>query len=809
MPLLNGLNEPQKTAVQHVNGPLLILAGAGSGKTRVMTHRIAHLIDTLHVYPYRILAVTFTNKAAFEMKERVHALLQLQDRSFQPFISTFHALGASILRRHAPLLGLTRDFSIFDTSDQLSLAKKTLVLLGQESTSKLARQHLSFVDSQKNNGLDPNSAMEEAHSYLSEQMAVFYRVYQEQLKKNNAVDFGDLINLPLTLIRSHPELASYYAQRWEFVMVDEFQDTNHPQMELLKLFSQDHQNLAVVGDDDQSIYSWRGASVKHILSFKKLFPAASVVKLEQNYRSTKTIVEAAHNIISFNLERHDKRLWTDNPQGEHINVFYAEDDYCEAQWVCDTISQLHDEGTSYQDIAILYRTNAQSRAFEQACLQERIPYQLVGGLSFFDREEIKDLLAYLKLAINPKSVIDLERVINKPRRGIGKATFAKISLLDQLPMVQGAFDGLEIAFGHDFHHPAYNHPDLELIRSIKGAAKNGLRQFVGVIQNIQAKLTDQVPLSQLLQELVAEIHYDQYLESFDKTQSDSKQRNIEELVNAIAEFQDQLDPIQVLPLGGDNPDAIPTDIEVRTSDVLRLFLEHSALMSNHSSADDNGITMMTVHASKGLEFDTVFIGGLEDELFPLRYRSETEREDSESFQEERRLAYVALTRAKTRLFLSAASRRRTYGEYKHCVPSPFLDDIDPQWINVVSLDPEAPYPSQGSSSQSADQLTKSKQRSQPDFNFDQTLPEVDDSFYSQVNQFDEAPKPKFTSRSTTKRRSRNNSDRLSKGVTIVHPEFGVGKVTDISGSGDDAVLTIFFPLHGNKKIIRRFLRILG
>ena len=811
---LDALNPPQREAVIHRDGPLLVLAGAGSGKTRVLTHRIAYLIEVHGVPPSAIAAVTFTNRAAAEMRERVDQLVDDDHAASQIHISTFHSMGARLLRRYARKLGLDWHFSIYDTSDQRRLIKNLLDQQGLDKRRGEVRQRQAFIDRQKNRGHTPRQVLEAAHGPGEEADANFYRDYQKALRRADAADFGDLIVQPLVLFRDHPHIARQLSHQWKYLLVDEFQDTNPAQYELLEHLTSTHNNLCVVGDDDQSIYRWRGADATHILEFDRAFDAVETVKLEQNYRSTSTILDAANDIIAKNEWRHPKELWTERPEGEAITVFTGQDDREEAAFVVEQIFDDLRRGADPQDFAIFYRTNAQSRLFEEQLRQWGVTYRIVGGLSFYDREEIKDLLAYLRAALNPADDIATARIINTPRRGVGNTTVDKLRAaagLDGVDHLQGALRlrHREEAPQHDlFSAPIASSPEVDEVRSLSGVSRRGLEQFEDILQATRDDLLECDSLMDVLNRLIQRIEYNAHLDKEGPEKARERREHIGELLNALGDFEsdikteEQLSQLREL-LPDDSSDPL---LEAEPALLLRAFLDRSALVASPQEEPDlSAVTLMTVHGSKGLEFDTVFAVGLEEGLFPsLR----GEGEDPEELAEERRLAYVALTRAKNRLFLTNAQRRRRYGQYKSTRPSRFLLDIDPDRLHISSQSDArrldyGSSPSRRSSSRGQSSSQDSYQR--PSWSYDQSSPADDDQSFNQAPPDDWGLVDPDDGRASADA----SSPKVAPGTTVSHSRFGIGEVLAVSGDGDKARLTIDFPTVGEKKVIRKFLKILG
>jgi len=720
------LNPPQQEAVQHGDGPLLILAGAGSGKTRVITHRIAYLIRACGILPEQILAVTFTNKAAEEMRERVHQLLGTSGLPI--WLSTFHAACARLLRREADALRLSPQFVIYDTADQLSLLKQCAqeLKIDQELYAPQAiRRRISAL---KNDLIDADTFLRDAGDFgLDEVVARAYPLYQRALRDNAAVDFDDLLMLAVQLFRRHPDILERYQHRWRYIMVDEYQDTNMAQYHLLHLLAAKHRNLCVVGDDDQSVYRFRGANVRNILNFERDYPDAKVIKLEQNYRSTATILDAATAVVAKNPGRKDKTLWTDNARGIPIGYFCAQDEVHEAETICQNIAGLHrTERLPYRHFAVFYRTNAQSRVLEDGLRRAGIPYQVVGGLRFYDRQEIKDALAYLRLLVNPRDTLSLRRIINVPRRGIGQTTWSKIEALAAARGVSG-LEALELALATDLVH--------------KGTLSK-LQAFHELLHGLRND-APHMGVADITREVLTRTGYDAQLKMEHTPEAQTRLENLSELVNAADEFDRHM------------PGAS-----------LQEFLEHTALISDQDSlADDSGtVVLMTLHASKGLEFPVVFIAGMENGLFP-HSRS---FDEPAQMEEERRLCYVGITRAETRLFLTSAARRRIYGVEQSHPPSLFLVDIPAVCI-------------QDYSAQSV--LTASRQP------WSTLTPEA-------------APAQPVTAAAV--RSAAASAPAYTVGTRVFHQHFGRGVVQKREGDGEQLKLTVDFRNHGVKKLLAKF-----
>jgi len=629
------LNEPQQEAVRSVDGPLLILAGAGSGKTRVLTRRIAHLIGNCVVHPSRILAMTFTNKAAGEIRERVEELLNRSARGL--WMGTFHSICARFLRIEANSAGLEQNFSIYDTSDQLAVIRKAIKEAGLSDKDYPPKQIRGRISSEKNRMASPDAVEKRAFGFYDQQIATIYRAYQKELNDNNAVDFDDLLMRTVTTLRDNEEVLQKYQDRFDYILIDEYQDTNRPQYLLAKCLAERHQNICVVGDDDQSIYAWRGADIRNILDFEKDYPSTTTIRLEQNYRSTQVILDAGNAVISHNQGRKGKELWSDRCGGELIRLRRTLDEKDEARWVCQVAKELKAGGeTPYGETAVLYRTNAQSRALEEHLVRSNIPYVIVGDVKFYERKEIKDLLAYLRLIDNPLDSVSLARTINTPKRGIGKTSFDR--LLDF-----AAREGM-------VPYAALGTSDR--IETISSRAVKKMKAFHGMIEAFRQE-ADSTPADKLAVHIIKQTQFLQSLGPYGQSDSESRRDNVQELITNIQAFVER----------AENP-------------TVSEFLREVSLMTDVDAWDDDSdaLTLMTMHSAKGLEFKAVVICGMEDGLFPI-IRSAEDLDDDASLEEERRLFYVGITRAMDRLFLSYTRERRRYGGLVSSKPSRFLSEI--------------------------------------------------------------------------------------------------------------------------------------
>lgn len=745
---LNGLNPAQREAACHTEGPLLALAGAGSGKTRVITHRIAHLIANGVTRADRILGVTFTNKAAGEMKERVIKLLGEAGRFV--WLSTFHSFCARQLRLHADRLGFKRDFTIYDSADSLALLKRIIKDLGLPENQPSPGLAQNAISNAKDRLIGPEPYLEAADDFVVQSIARVYENYQKQLKKNNAFDFDDLLFAMVTLLETFPDILSLYNNQYQYLLVDEYQDTNHAQYRLVKLLAGQRKNICVVGDDDQSIYGWRGADISNILNFEDDFPGCKVVKLEQNYRSTRVILEAAHAVISKNISRKDKKLFTETAGGDNITLLMCGDDRDESGIIASKIRYAVSQDKSPADFAVMYRTHAQSRSLEDALRDSGIPYIIVGGTKFYERKEIKDIIAYLRLLINPDDTESLLRIINVPRRGVGKTSvdkIAKASLAENI----SAFEILA-------------RPE---IADIGGKAGEELRRLYENLAGLAAKV-DKIPPDDLAKQLIDKIGYIDMLKAEDSPEADVRIENVLELINAIASFmiRNQEEP-------DDERDA-----------GLRGFLEEVALISEIDTWNDRekATVLMTFHAAKGLEFDTVFLTGMEQGLFPL-IRDNTIHSLAREMEEERRLCYVGITRAKKKLYLSMAGFRRRYDGPNITMPSCFLSDIPEDLLEVEQINyygngmAHMVAPNYQNGHDGGNRAKKSKAR-------------------QELNDYDDNPP--------------DDDDVLRVGMVVSHNKFGIGKIVGKEGYGENMMLTIQFKT-SVKKIMPKYatLEVLG
>ena len=792
MSIYDTLNEPQREAVYHTDGPLLILAGAGSGKTRVLTHRIAYLIEEKGVNPWNILAITFTNKAAGEMRQRVDSLVGFGSESI--WVSTFHSMCVRILRRHIDRLGYDNRFTIYDTDDQKTLMKEVIRKLDFDPKRYKERALLSVISSAKNEMILPNEfELNAGGDFGQQQMAKVYREYEAQLKSNNALDFDDLLVKTVQLFDTQPDVLENYQERFHYIMVDEYQDTNTVQFKLVSLLAGKYRNLCVVGDDDQSIYKFRGANIRNILDFEKEFTDARVIKLEQNYRSTENILNAANGVIHNNKGRKDKTLWTDNGEGEKISLRQFDTGYDEAEFVAEDIKESVREGASYNDSAILYRTNAQSRLFEEKFIAMNIPYKIVGGINFYARREIKDILAYLKTIDNGQDDLAVRRIINVPKRGIGLTTINRI---------QESASSRGISF-----YEALLAPEL-----IAGAGRSAskLDSFAALIEYFKGQ-AEQESLTDLLNEIIEKTGYVESLGTEDPVDAETRIQNIDELVSKAAAYEeDCADRDEAATLSG--------------------FLEEVALVADIDSLDEDQdyVVLMTLHSAKGLEFPRVYLAGMEDGLFPS-YMTVT-GDDPEELEEERRLCYVGITRAEQKLTLTCARRRMVRGETQYNKMSRFVREIPMELLEtgdgksgrfggaaVGSLsdfggdddslvwNPEEEEVSFGGKTSGSDKYGNSTYANAKKAFRAQAY----GGMYSGNTGGGAGNKPGFAGLQKGSQLSAGKGGKLSYGVgdRVRHVKFGEGTVLDIKEGGRDHEVTVEFDGAGVRKMFAMFAKL--
>ena len=764
MSLLDALNEPQRQAVMATDGPLLILAGAGSGKTRVLTHRTAYLIEECGVNPYNIMAITFTNKAAGEMRERIDQMVGYGSESI--WVCTFHSTCVRILRRYIDRLGFGTNFTIYDSDDQKTLMKDVCKRLEIDTKMYKEKMFLSAISSAKDELIDPiEFETRAAGDYVKRKQAQVYREYQQALKQNNALDFDDLIMKTVELFKLDKEVLASYQDRFRYIMVDEYQDTNTAQFELIRLLALKYQNLCVVGDDDQSIYKFRGANIYNILNFEHHFPDATVIKLEQNYRSTQNILDAANAVIANNQGRKEKRLWTDNGAGDKITFEQLDTAAEEADFVARDIARRVRKGEyQYKDCAILYRTNAQSRLFEERFITANIPYKIFGGVNFYARKEVKDLLAYLKTIDNGQDDLAVRRIINIPKRGIGAASINKVALYAQEQ---------EISF-YDALCVAEQVPGLG-----KAAAK--IRPFVLFIQSMKAK-AKLLSVADLLQEVIETTGYVRELEAEGTDEAEARIENIDELISKAVDYAE----------GEEAP-------------TLNGFLENVALVADIDSFDENSdyVVLMTLHSAKGLEFPNVYLAGLEDGLFPS-YMSITSDNSQAEIEEERRLAYVGITRAKKNLTITSARVRMVRGQTQYGKVSRFVREIPPELLSGKIYEPKT---KEEPIEQSTFQKARKAFRTVPSYGGSGYGKEVGEGYGSTFHS-SKATKPVYT-KVENQRDFGSVGGALSYqvGDRVRHIKFGDGEVMAIVSGGRDYEVTVDFDKAGTKKMFTSFAKL--
>lgn len=766
MSLLDALNEPQRQAVMATDGPLLILAGAGSGKTRVLTHRTAYLIEECGVNPYNIMAITFTNKAAGEMRERIDQMVGYGSESI--WVCTFHSTCVRILRRYIDRLGFGTNFTIYDSDDQKTLMKDICKRLEIDTKMYKEKMFLSAISSAKDELIDPiEFETRAAGDYVKRKQAQVYREYQQALKQNNALDFDDLIMKTVELFKLDKEVLASYQDRFRYIMVDEYQDTNTAQFELIRLLALKYQNLCVVGDDDQSIYKFRGANIYNILNFEHHFPDATVIKLEQNYRSTQNILDAANAVIANNQGRKEKRLWTDNGAGDKITFEQLDTAAEEADFVARDIARRVRKGEyQYKDCAILYRTNAQSRLFEERFITANIPYKIFGGVNFYARKEVKDLLAYLKTIDNGQDDLAVRRIINIPKRGIGAASINKVALYAQEQ---------EISF-YDALCVAEQVPGLG-----KAAAK--IRPFVLFIQSMKAK-AKLLSVADLLQEVIETTGYVRELEAEGTDEAEARIENIDELISKAVDYAE----------GEEAP-------------TLNGFLENVALVADIDSFDENSdyVVLMTLHSAKGLEFPNVYLAGLEDGLFPS-YMSITSDNSQAEIEEERRLAYVGITRAKKNLTITSARVRMVRGQTQYGKVSRFVREIPPELLSGKIYEPKT---KEEPIEQSTFQKARKAFRTVPSYGGSGYGKEVGvGEGYGSTFHSSKATKPVYT-KVENQRDFGSAGGALSYqvGDRVRHIKFGDGEVMAIVSGGRDYEVTVDFDKVGTKKMFASFAKL--
>jgi DNA helicase-2/ATP-dependent DNA helicase PcrA len=806
MDFLSSLNPEQQIAVQHTEGPLLILAGAGSGKTRVIAHRIAYLIAEKGVAPWNILAVTFTNKAAEEMRLRVQRLLREQELSSAPPVSTFHSLCVRILRQDIEKLNdtYTRRFTIYDQDDSQRLIKNCIKDLGYDEKHLGVRATQSAISSAKNRGEDVDAFAARA-DYVDERraaMARVYKLYEERLHANNALDFDDLMIKAVRLLRDVPEVREKYNNKFQYILVDEYQDTNSLQFALIGLLTEKRQNIAVVGDEDQSIYKWRGADITNILNFEKHFANTKTIRLEQNYRSTQTILDVAGAVVKHNVERKGKNLWTSNPKGERVRYYQAFDADAEARWVASKIVEHRREDYEVR-AAVLYRTNSQSRVFEEAMRRAGLAYNIVGGFSFYERMEVRDIIAYLKLALNPNDSIALQRVINSPPRGIGKQTVDELSrrandfqlsvweTIAQVIKTPGNLSMRALTALRGFRRIILR------LSEMAGVAQDPASEDGNNPQETHNSTNSDALVSDIVKAAILDTGYEYALKGEKTDEAEARLENLQELVNAAVDYDDN-------------------GIEG-----LREFIDHSALVSDQDQYKrDAPVTLMTAHSAKGLEFPIVFIAGLEDGLFP-HSRSAT---DPAEMEEERRLCYVAMTRAEKFLYVTHAMKRRVYGEELASEPSQFLNEMPLELMEDLSLGKSWLSFARGSTTIEYEQGEYRKEKKKYAGKTYDSVDSIAEFFKQRASQLgntgggfqaakeqrarDAAPPVRKSSSRIQSPTSDNQpataASEFVPGSYVKHAKYGRGLVLRREGAGDSLKLTVTFPGYGQKKLLQRY-----
>ena len=733
---LEDLNRNQQEAVTRTEGPLLVLAGAGSGKTRVITYRIAYLLQERKIPPYAILAVTFTNKAAGEMRERVIGLVGREGRAV--WISTFHSACVRILRQHVEKLGVSPHFSIFDDNDSTRVIKEVLGEMNIDARILPPRRVSYLISRAKSALIEPDHMAEqgEVHrDHLMDKIILAYRMYEERLRNSQALDFDDLLFFTWRLFEEKPEVLSSYENLLHYILVDEYQDTNHAQYQIIRQLSARRRNLCVVGDDDQSIYRWRGADITNILDFEKDFPEAVVVTLGENYRSTGNILSAASCLIAYNTGRKEKELLAIRPEGQKVSVYAAMDERDEGDFIAASILDLmRHENFRHRDFAVFYRINAQSRAIEDTFLRMNLPYTIVGGVRFYDRKEIRDIIAYLRLILNPADWGSFERILNAPARGVGKTSLAKIR--------KAATGGLA---PEEATQAALKSGD------VKGKAARGAGDLLEALVILREKLTLGAPLDEFVVAVLEETGYLGALQAQATDEARNRVENIHEFLVVVDDF-----------LSGE------LDGEAESFQTLAAFLDQISLVSDIDGLKEEGssVTLMTLHTAKGLEFPVVFLAGMEEDLLP-HYRAQGEPAEME---EERRLCYVGMTRARERLFLTMARRRRLFGQYDNTSPSRFFTELPPENVELHS---DAVYPVPGISNALTSITAQTEEK-------------------MAIGDFTYVPEP------------REGEDSLLPGMQVRHPMFGTGQVMMVEGAGAEARITVYFPRGGKKKLIAKY-----
>ena len=751
--LIEGLNDKQKEAVLATEGPCLVIAGAGSGKTKVLTHKIAYLISEKNVKPYNILAITFTNKAASEMKQRVEKIVG--DVAQEMWMGTFHSICVRILRRFIDRIGFDTSFLIFDTSDQKTVVKECLKALNIDDKTFSDRSVLSEISNAKNEMLTPKAYQAKySGEFRKEKIGQVYELYQKRLRENNAIDFDDIINYTIDILSENPDVLQYYTEKFKYVLVDEYQDTNKAQFTLVTILASRYGNITVVGDNDQGIYSFRGADISNILNFEKDFPGTKIIKLEQNYRCTGNILKAANAVIKHNENKYEKKLWTENEEGSLPCLYQAEDEYDEANYVVRQIEHLKtEEYLKPKDFVILYRMNAQSRAIEDILRRENIPYKIVGGLKFYERKEIKDTIAYLRLIHNTSDNLSLKRIINEPKRGIGKTSLDKIQEISDRT-------------GTSMYEIIKHAEEFDLNR-----VKANAEEFINLIEELRLK-KQELSISELLKEVLNKSGYTRALELENTVEAETRMQNLGEFLTVAIEFEEE---------SADN--------------TLPEFLESITLSSDvdEMQDEDNTVTLMTLHSAKGLEFPVVFLVGMEEGIFP-GYKSIGEPKELE---EERRLFYVGITRAKQFLHLTCAKHRTIFGSTSYNAVSRFIKEIPDNLLDgVVNNDQEEKFNDMSYNWEYGKTLAGKVTT----YKFDEAKNEI-----KQKSTYQFRTAESFLS-SLSQKQANSGVDitKYKEGMRIYHKKFGEGIIQKIEAEGDDYKLDIQFDKSGHKRLMAKF-----
>ena len=755
--ILEGLNDKQYEAVINTDGPCLVIAGAGSGKTKVLTHKIAYLLNEKNIKPWNVLAITFTNKAANEMKSRVETLVG--EAAKEIWMGTFHSICVKILRNFIDIIGYEKSFIIFDTSDQKTLVKECLKSLEIDDKMFTDRAVLSEISNAKNEMLEPvQYAMRAGGDYRKEKIARVYAMYQQKLKENNAVDFDDIINLTIKILAENPDVLEYYNDKFKYILVDEYQDTNKSQFTLVTMLAAKYGNITVVGDNDQGIYSFRGADISNILNFEKDFPGTKIIKLEQNYRCTGNILNAANAVIKNNVVKYEKKLWTENDIGELPNFFCGDNEYDEATYVVEQINRLRrEEYLKYSDFSVLYRMNAQSRAIEDILRREDIPYKIIGGLKFYERKEIKDIIAYLRLIYNPSDNLSLKRIINEPKRGVGKTSIDNISKLS-------------------------DSSNISMYEIIKNAADFGLnrvfvntRDFVEQMEYLMAK-KDELKISELIKETLNKTGYTKALENENSVEAETRIQNLEEFLTVAMEFEEE-----------------------SAENSLGEFLEGITLSSDIDGMEDeeDSVTLMTLHSAKGLEFPVVFLVGMEEGIFP-GYKSIGEPKELE---EERRLCYVGITRARQYLFLTCAKQRTIFGSTTYNAASRFIEEIPKEYLQGY----EDTFKDNDSYSDSSYKWEYGKSSKVTTYKMnDMTSSGIEKSKKTSTSGYNFKTPESFLSNLNKKSETTVDLSQYQAGVRVFHKKFGEGIINYVEKEGDDLKVDINFDKVGHKRLMAKF-----